>query len=70
MLGIKQPGVNLGGCLVAQADHEDLSRCITRGRWLGGLDLLEQLVECVQQGVVILWGTGVAGGEQDVQNKC
>mmetsp|Transcript_24312 Transcript_24312/g.67596 ORF Transcript_24312/g.67596 Transcript_24312/m.67596 type:complete len:335 (+) Transcript_24312:1729-2733(+) len=54
VLWVEQPGVNLGGRLVAHANHEDLGRCVTGSRGLVGLDLGEQLLEGVQQSVVVL----------------
>ena len=53
-LGVQQAGVYLGGGLVAQAHHKDLSRGVTRGSWLGGFHLGKQLVEGIQQRVVVL----------------
>lgn len=54
VLGVKQAGVDLGGRLVAQADHEDLGRGVSRGCRLCCLHLLKQLLEGVQQRIVVL----------------
>ena len=54
MLGVQQAGVNLGGRPVPQADHKDLSRGVAGGCRLGGLHLVKQLLEGVQQRIVVL----------------
>lgn len=54
VLGVEQAGVDLCGCLVAEADDKDLCRGVSRCGRLGGLHLVEQLLERVQQRIVIL----------------
>ncbi len=54
VLGVEQAGVNLGGRLVAEADHKDLRRGVPRGGRLCGLHLVKELLERVQQRIVIL----------------
>ena len=54
VLWVKQPRVNLGRSLVAQAHDKNLRRSITRCRRLSGLHFVKQLAEGVQQGTVVL----------------
>lgn len=51
---IQQAGVDLGGCPVLLAHHEDLGGSVARRHRLGGIHLLEQLLERIQQRVVVL----------------
>ena len=61
VLCVQQARVDLGGRLVALADHKNLGRGVTGGRGLGGLNLGKELLEGVDQGGVIL---GPARGAQ------
>lgn len=54
VLRVEQARVNFGWRLEAQADHKDLSRGVPRSCGLGGLHLVKQLLEGIQQSIVIL----------------
>ncbi len=54
MLGIQEAGVDFGRGLVTHAHHEDLGGGVSGGCRLGGLHLVEQQLEGVQQGCVVL----------------
>ena len=54
VLRVEKARVNFSGRLEAQADHEDLSRSVPGSCGLGGLHLVKQLLEGIQQSIVIL----------------